>query len=198
MSSISKKILGVYLLVLVLGFTLSILIYINGQAVSATTNSLVEVDLPRLNEISKVRVAIFLQKPVLYEYYATADRDVFLKKFEANQNVILAGLRAIRGAEDGRDLLAQIEVRVKQIAQLAQQLDQTFTSPPTDWDRAREILVQVSETADKTTPLIDDLVSLNQKHVSSSGEVAQSRTKFMVQLVIIFSIVIFLIAILVG
>ena len=198
MTSISKKILGVYLLVLALGFTLSTLIYVNGQAVSATTNSLVEIDLPRRDQISKLRIAIFLQKPVLYEYYATADHDVFLKKFEANQSVILEGLRAIRGEEDGRALLAQIEVQVKQIAELARQLDQTFTSPPTDWDRAREILVQVSETADKITPLIDALVSLNQKHVSSSGAATQSRTQFMVQLVIVFSIVIFIIAILVG
>ena len=198
MASISKKILGVYLLVLALGLTLSTLIYINGQAVSVTTDSLVEIDLPRLNQISKLRVAIFSQKPVLYEYYATADRDVFLKKFDANQSTILQGLRSIQGAEEGQALLAQIESQVTQIGQLADQLDKTLTSPPTDWDRAREILAEVSESANKTTPLIDALVNVNQKHVSSSGEVTQSRTKFMVQLVIVFSIVIFLIAILVG
>ena len=119
MASISKKILGVYLLVLALGLTLSTLIYINGQAVLVTTDSLVEIDLPRLNQISKLRVAIFSQKPVLYEYYATADRDVFLKKFDANQSAILQGMRSIQGAEEGRTLLAQIEFQVTQIGQLA-------------------------------------------------------------------------------
>ena len=198
MASISKKILGVYLLVLALGISLSTLIYINGQVVSSATNALVETDLPQLNDISKLRVAIFAQKPVLYEYYATTDRSVFLKKFEANQRIILQGLRVIHGDAEGQTLLTQIEFQVKQIAQLADQLDQTFTSPPTDWDRAREILLQVSETADKTTPLIDALVSLNQKHVTSSGQATQSRTRFMVQMVIVFSLVIFAIAILIG
>ena len=95
-------------------------------------------------------------------------------------------------------MLVQIESQVTQIGQLADQLDKALTTPPTDWDRAREILGEVSESANKTTPLIDALVNVNQKHVSSSGEVTQSRTQFMVQLVIVFSIVIFLVAILVG
>ncbi len=198
MASISKKILGVYLLVLVLGFILSTLIYLNGQAVSATTHSLVEADLPLLNNISKLRVAIFAQKPVLYEYYATTERNVFLEKFAANQLVIETSLRAIPGDAMWQAQLAQIESQVKQIAQLANQLDQTFSSPPTDWDRAREILIQVSTTADQITPVIDTLVSLHQKHVADSGQSALSRTHLMVQMVIGFSIVIFLIAILVG
>ena len=81
MSSLSKKILAVYLLVLALGVTLSTLIYINGHSVSTVTNALVESNLPRLNAISKLRIAIFAQKPILYEYYATTDRSVFIANY---------------------------------------------------------------------------------------------------------------------
>ncbi len=198
MSSLSKKILAVYLLVLALGVTLSTLIYINGNAVSAVTGSLVEDNLPRLNAISKLRVAIFAQKPVLYEYYATTDRNAFVKRYEATQQDIQSGLRTIHTSEDGKNLLLQIETLVDQISQQAVALDQTLNTPAVDWDNAREILGQVSETENKISPVMDALVSLNQKSVFESGNLAQSRTRLIIQMVIGFSIVIFVIAILIG
>ena len=85
MSTIFKKILGIYLLILALGVTLSILIYTNGSSVSTAINALVSDNLPRLESISKLRASIFAQKPLLYEYYATTDRAKFLKNFELNQ-----------------------------------------------------------------------------------------------------------------
>ena len=75
MQSLSRQILGFYFLLLVLGGSLSALVYINGNSVSTTTASLVEVDLPLLDNISQLRFAIFAQKPILYEYYANTDRD---------------------------------------------------------------------------------------------------------------------------
>ena len=198
MSSLSKKILAVYLLVLALGVTLSTLIYINGRHVSAVTNSLVENNLPQLNAISKLRVAIFAQKPVLYEYYAATDRIVFMENYEARQREIEAGLRTIHSDPDGKGLLLQIESQIEQISQHAVALDQTINTSPIDWDRAREILEQVSKTENKISPVMDALVSLNQKNVFDNGNLAQSRTQLMIQMVIGFSVVIFLIAILIG
>ena len=198
MSSLSKKILAVYLLVLALGVALSTLIYINGHSVSAVTNSLVENNLPRLNAISKLRVAIFAQKPVLYEYYATTDRVAFMKNYEAEQREVEAGLRTIHNDHNGKTLLLQIESEIENISRYAAALDQTINTSPIDWDRAREILEQVSKAENNITPVIDALVSLNQKNVFDNGNLAQSRTQLMIQMVIGFSIVIFFIAILIG
>lgn len=198
MSALSKKILAVYLVVLALGLALSTLIYINGHSVSAATNSLVAENLPRLNAISKLRVAIFSQKPVLYEYYATTDRVIFLKNYEASQREVDAGLHTIHTNQEGSKLLSQIESQVEQIAQDAVELDRTLNSPSIDWDHAREILAQVSKTESKISPAIDALVELNQKHVFNNGNRVQSRTRLMIQMVIGFSIVIFMIAILIG
>lgn len=198
MSFLSKKILAVYLLVLMLGVTLSTLIYINGHSVSAVTSSLVDVNLPRLHAISKLRFAIFAQKPVLYEYYATTDRATFMDNYEARQQEIVAGLRTIHSDHDGQNLLVQIESHVDQISQHAAALDQILTTSPIDWDHAREILEQVSKTENKITPVIDALVRLNQKDVLDNGSLAQSRTELMIHMVIGFSIVIFIIAIFIG
>ncbi|MBZ0092774.1 MAG: response regulator, partial [Sulfuricellaceae bacterium] len=198
MSSISKKILAVYLLVLALGVTLSTLIYLNGSEVTAATSALVEVNLPRLNDISKLRVAIMAQKPVLFEYYATTDRDVFLKEYEANQLIIEAGLRTIRSNDESQALLMQIESEVDKINHLAGDLDRIFAHSPYDWDQARDILQQVSLVEEGIAPEIDTLVSLNQRHVTGSGVAAQAKTNLMIQMVIWFSAVIFIMAILIG
>ena len=198
MSSISKKILAVYFLVLILGVTLSTLIYVNGNAVSSVINSLVENNLPRLNAYSTLRVAIFAQKPALYEYYANTDRAAFLKRFETIQREIQAGLRTIQVNDDGKYLLLQIESQIDQISLHAVALDQTLSAPFVDWDKARAILEQVSQTENKITPMIEALVRLNQKSVFENGNSAHARTSLMVQMVIVFSLVIFIIAILIG
>jgi diguanylate cyclase (GGDEF)-like protein len=198
MSTIFKKILVVYLLVLALGVALSTLIYSNGHSVSKGISSLVNDNLPRLNTISKLRAAIFAQKPLLYEYYATTDRKTFLKAFELNQREIEATLHSIQTVSDGNTLLTEIGAYTEHINLNAVQLDQALSSSPVDWDRARDILAELSGTETKVSPIIDALVSLNQKQVYMSGENAQDRTDFMIRMVIGFSIVISIIAILIG
>ncbi|HUX90395.1 MAG TPA: bifunctional diguanylate cyclase/phosphodiesterase [Gallionellaceae bacterium] len=198
MSTIFKKILVVYLLVLALGVTLSTLIYSNGHSVSRAISSLVNDNLPHLNSISKLRVAIFAQKPLLYEYYATTDRKTFLHAFELNQREIEASLHTIHTLSDGNALLQKINAYTDQINLNADQLDRTFTTTPIDWDRARDILAEVSVTEGRVSPIIDALVTLNQQQVFMSGENAQSRTDLMIRMVIGFSLVISVIAILIG
>ena len=107
-------------------------------------------------------------------------------------------MRTIHSHHDGENMMLQIEIEVDQISQFAAALDQTINSSPIDWDHARELLEQVSKAENKITPLIDGLVSLNQKNVYNNGQLAQSRTQLMIQMVIGFSVVIFLIAILIG
>ena len=198
MSSLFKKILVVYLLVLALGVGLSTLIYINGHSVSNAISSLVNDNLPRLNTISKLRAAIFAQKPLLYEYYATTDRNAFQQAFERNQREIEAILYSIHSVNEGSALLTQIGFYIEKISQNAEQLDKVLSRPQIDWDRARDILAELSITESKVSPIIEELVNLNQKQVYMSGENAQARTDFMISMVIIFSLVISIIAILIG
>ncbi len=198
MSPIYRKILGIYLLVLVLGISLSTLIYTNGSAVFDSTGSLVEEDIPQLTAISRLRVAIMQQKPVLYEYYATTDRAVFLRKFELIQRDVETGLHPIQGVIADKELYEQISKKNDWINKLAEKLDITLNTSPIDWDLARELLVEVSDTENRITPDIDALVELNHQHVQHSGMLAQDKTQLMIRLVIVFSIVIFLIAIFIG
>ncbi|OYY47664.1 MAG: hypothetical protein B7Y56_02670 [Gallionellales bacterium 35-53-114] len=198
MPSIPKQILGFYLLLIALGGALSTLVYINGNSISSTTASLVETDLPLLENISKLRFAIFAQKPILYEYYADTDRNSFLRKFAESKTSIKTGLYSIPRDDQGQSFLTQIELQTGHIAQLAEQLDQTLNSDNVDWDKAREILVEVSAAEKKVTPLIDTFVSLNQKHVTNIGELAKSRMQIIIKLVIGFILLVLIFAVLLG
>jgi hypothetical protein len=198
MTSISKQILGFYILLITLGGALSALVYIDGNAIASATFSLVKDDLPLLENISKLRFAIFAQKPILYEYYANTDRDIFHKKFTETKNVIKSGLYMIPRDDQGQAFLTQIEFLTGQIANLGDQLDQTLSNASVDWDKAREILVEVSATESKVTPLIDNFVSLNQAHVSNIAELVKSRMQLIIRLVIGFSLIILIFAFLLG
>ncbi len=198
MSSIPKQIFGFYMLLIALGGALSALVFFSGNSISSTTSMLVNTDLPLRDNISKLRFAIFAQKPILYEYYANTDREAYLKKFTESKNVIKSGLYSIPRDDSGQAFLTQIEAQTGQIAHLADDLDKSLNSPDVDWDRAREILVQVSATEAKVTPLIDAFVAMNQKHVTDISEVAKSRIKLIMFSVIGFSVLILIFAVLFG
>lgn len=197
MTSIQKKILAVYLLVLLMGSTLSVLIYVNGRAVQDTASGLVEHSLPRLDSISKLRVAIFDLKPILYEYYATRDRDKFTTRFEQNQRAIDAGLRTIRHTHSDEHL-SHIASERETLNQLAEQLDATLKVNDVDWDRARELLTRVTAVEESVVPDINALVQATQEQVHTGGAQVNARTRWMTGMVVGFSAVIFAIAVLVG
>ena len=198
MQSISRQILGFYILLIALGGALSALVYTNGNSVSTTTANLVEVDLPLLDNISKLRFAIFAQKPILYEYYANTDRDTFHKKFTESKNVIKAGLYMIPRDDQSQAFLTQIEFQTTEISRLGEQLEQTLSNASIDWDKARDILVDVSATEAKVTPLIDTFIELNKKHVTGIADLAKSKMQLIIKLVLAFSIIILIFALLLG
>ncbi len=196
MSPLQRKILAVYLLVLLLGITLSATIYFYGRAVRDTTAVLVEQSLPRLQAIAALRGAILLERPILYEYYATVDRRKFLDKFEMNMRSIDAGLRSIGGDDD--EHLAHVARDTEAIHELAGQLDSTLNSTDIDWDKARDLLQAITTLDESILPDLDALVRADQQHVELGAEQVHARTLWITGLVVTFSIFISGIALWVG
>ncbi|MBI3776920.1 MAG: GGDEF domain-containing protein, partial [Gammaproteobacteria bacterium] len=190
------KILAVYLLVLLLGISLSATIYIYGRAVRDTTVELVEQSLPQLQAIAALRGAILRERPILYEYYATVERKKFTDNFEINMRAIDHGLRSIGAA--GNEHLAHIASDTDTIHDLAEQLDQTLSTNNIDWDKARELLQSITTLEESILPDLDALVELNQQQVEQGGAQVQSRTLWITGLVVVFSLFISGIAMWVG
>ncbi len=190
---VSAQIRNFHLLFALLGTVVLASVFFIGNSISATTSAMVEVDLPLQNNISQLRTAIFSQKPILYEYYADTNREVFQKRYNESKKIIKDGLYRLPRDDQGQTFLTQLEQQTAQIDQLAGQLDQTLSSSGIDWDKARDILVEVSATEKKITPLIDNFVSLNQKHIADIGAHAKNSMQ-----VIFASVAAFILLILVA
>lgn len=188
MSSINRKILAIYLLALLAGIVLSTLTYLRGESVLRAGNALTEQSLPRFNTISQLRNAIFSQKPILYEYYATADRAAFLTRYTAAREETLLGLRALRHMARASPEMARLEAGIGRIHTQSQRLDQTMSTAPIDWDRAREILAEVSALETHITPELDALVKINRQQVIYYGQETKSNTLGMMKMVLGFTV----------
>lgn len=198
MSSLNKNILAVFLIILLAGTGLSTMIWLDGNKVMRIATALTEDSLPRFDTISRLRTALYSQKPILYEYYATADRQQFLQRYTQAQVETHKAIRAIQAMQSGSPELARIEAGVDRIAWLAKKLDEVLSSSDTDWDRAREILAELSEVESGLQPDIAGLVEINQKVVNHSGQAALTHTRSMITMVIAFSALIFVVTLLVG
>lgn len=198
MPLLNKKIIAVFLLILLAGAGLSALIWLDGNKVMRIAATLTEESLPRFDTISRLRAALFSQKPILYEYYATTDRQAFLQRYTQAKMETQQAIRSIQAMQNGSPELARIEAGVDRIAWLAKKLDETLGDANTDWDHARELLAEVSDVEHTLQPDIAALVEINQKVVNRSGQTALAYTRSMITMVIGFSVLIFLITLFVG
>ena len=188
MSSINRKILAIYLLALVAGGVLSTLIYLRGEHVLKAGSTLTEQSLPRFDAISHLRNAIFSQKPILYEYYATADRASFLLRYTPAHAETLHSLRTLRNMSQALPELVRLEAGIESIRTQATRLDQTMSTAPVDWDRAREILAEISQAEARIAPELDALVNINRQQVIHFSRETKHNVLSMMQLVLGFTL----------
>jgi diguanylate cyclase (GGDEF)-like protein len=189
MSSFNRKILAVYVIALLAGAALSGLVYLHGRQVIDVGARLTEHSVPRFDTISQLRYAIFKQKPILYEYYATVDRLAYLPRFEQAQRESWEGLRTLHQMHGSSPELTRIEAEVNRIRQLAVELDKNLGQPGIDWDQARATLAEVSVAERGIAPELDALVQINRKEVMRYGAETRENTLTMIQIVAGFTFV---------
>jgi diguanylate cyclase (GGDEF)-like protein len=198
MSSLSKQILAIYLAIVGLGFAISTLIYFNEQDVAYSIENLVGSDMALVNNIANLRLAVQAQKPLLYEYYTSNDAQKFQKEFALNKQQIAFYLNAIDFGDQRKVVVDRMHLQQANLDALVQQLGEVLTAPHAERNAAKPILEKVSLIEAKEKFLIDRLALDHQASVSKSGSLVKDNSQQTVNLVNGFSVVITLIAILVG
>lgn len=189
MSSLNKKLLAIYLLVLAAGLALSGFIYTNGRSIMAVGATLTEQSLPRFDTISRLRNALFSQKAILYEYYATADPSIYINQFTPARLDVHKQLYVLHELQEATPELARIEAAQDRIQDLALRLHDTLSAAHIDWDLARELLADLSTVESHAVPDIDALVDMNRKVVLYYGQQTHDRTVTNINAVIGFTVV---------
>ena len=193
-----KKLFLVYLLVLLLGGTLSLLIKNLGQEIMYISTPLIEKKLPLLQEVSDIQIAVAALEPILYEYYATTDKDVFTSKYEEHLLTISTGIERIRFTQHDTSMLTVVDTSVRQLDKLGTELLQSLAGPSRDWDKARELLKSVTEISNQLNQGLDRLVSGVEEDIQGGGKHVEEKINRIVKYVVQFSVTIFFVAVIFG
>ena len=189
-SNFRQFISSAYILVIVLGIAVSGITYILGESVTDSSEALLERNIPLLQDVYELKIAALESEPILYEYYATADRKNFLKRYHANTDAIKSGLKTIKHEFRAESDIAGISARFDKLDSLSRQLDQVMGAERIDWDRAREILVEITKASRILDTTLDRLVSAIQVEVEHGKTLATNKTNLMIGTVLFFSIII--------
>jgi diguanylate cyclase (GGDEF)-like protein len=199
--SVHSRIRLAFAVVLLLGAALSYFVYVNGRSVLNVSEPLLRQQLGLLETISRLRLTLAAQEPVLYEYYATQERDAYRSRFQANDRLIEHDLAALDLGYQDTSRLGRIRAGYAAIRGLAGKLDETlrvYGSEPVDWDRARELLVDVSGTGRRINSELDILAASSQTEVAAAREATRERIRRVVRVVFAFSLLLGVIAAFVG
>jgi hypothetical protein len=158
--------------------------------------------LPTLQVISRLQLAIAALEPTLYEYYASVDREAYLKRYESNQNAIQEDMDRLAREFVSASRMLTIRSAVSEISDLANDLDATLSvygsDEEVDWDRARELLAQVSETGRQVKDRLNVEAASVHRAVSKGGVKTNESVNGMVTAVLVFSGVIGFMAAFIG
>lgn len=189
---------AVYVIVLGMGLALSWRIYDLGQTVVSTTTPLSQEKLPLLKAISDLKLRISAIEPMLYEYYATTDRVIYLERAKVSEEAIQQGWTLIRAKFPGHPAVPRIQSFYADVRISSDALDGILGAPVIDWDGARSGLVKLSVESRRLASELDQLVTTVESDVSAAGVQANDRVEQMVKLVASYSVAIFLGSLLVG
>jgi diguanylate cyclase (GGDEF)-like protein len=195
---VRRRSLIVFGLVLTLGAALTAFVHQLTEQVMDVTMKLVDADMPTLEAISDLKVAVVAQEPLLYEYYATENRDRFLPAFEANQARIESGLVHLRRVFPDRSEPDAIGTDRTMLRRYARRLDETLRSPDTDWDLAREMLVEISRRSVSINGSLDRLVDLVKSTVKGRAQRTHALVSASAWLVLAFSAGVVVLTLIVG
>lgn len=179
----TKRILAVFLLILIAGLSVIALTYREGQRVMQVGRALAEESVPRLETISRLRNALVAQKPLFYEYYATTDRAEYLQRITPTQLEVHKQLRILHEMQQATPELARIEAANDDLQRHAGTLDNVLKSKPVDWDLARETLADISKAEARVLPELEALVEINRQQVQRHTQETQERTTSIIQVV---------------
>ena len=192
-----KKLLSsAYMLVVLLGIGVYGITYYLGNSLTKNSNALLDKEIPLLSEIHRLNAFAHQSEPILYEYYATADQAQFLKRYEANNQAIEKSYKAVsEGFKDAPELVG-ISRYFENLSSLSLQLDETMSAERIDWDRARDILIEISLVARESDALLKEFITKIETKVDTTKEVTARKIKMMINAVLFFSVIISILALL--
>jgi methyl-accepting chemotaxis protein len=143
MTSISKKVLLGYLLVLIVAIAASVTLFGAASEVKQRTSQFIGKTLPELNDLQQVKQSLDTIQIVAYGLYGTVvDTNEFSRVLIKNKehiNKLLMTSSPLASYQEHGSIVEEIKVFIT----VMKRLQDIMTSDEVNWDGAREILVEV-------------------------------------------------------
>jgi diguanylate cyclase (GGDEF)-like protein len=189
---------GAYFLVLLLGLVFSGLVFFYTAEVLNSTRRLSETQLPLLDRIAGLKLGVMREEAVLHDYYVGQDQVRFEREFEEAHLRSLALLLEIQKHYGNRPPIPALTTAHAELKQLAQEVRRIVAKEPVSDSHAFTLLWQVANVSRDIHADLDQLSGQVQAQMHSGTARTADTVRRMAVLGVMFSLGIFVIAVLVG
>lgn len=175
------------------GMALSWFVYQGMATVRHTAHQLMTAQLPAMIISNALSENLGEQERILYEYYATADAELYKQQFLPAFAKTTELLNTLATYDAAATQLAALKLETQQLAQLSNNFDVNMASGNISWDLAREHLAAISETRRIMLPQLADIVSEVSALVESGYIDTQRQLARTTNSVLAFSLALFLV-----
>lgn len=192
------KILGIYGLLLATGIAISSQIFFSGRAIQQTTDGLLSSNVPLLADIGVIKSSLIEYERSQYEYYATTDRDAMLRQHASNYPRLKAAQKHIATLIPNEARLALVSNHIDSMVTLSSELDAVLSPRQVNWDKARQLLEDITSANQRVLPLLNDLERESQAALLSTSDLVSASTGVTAKMVFAFCFLVVIVAGLVG
>ena len=168
-------------------------IYHTTSEIDAAFSAFTDKELRTLEHILKFRASLGEHERLLYEYYATVDREPAITRLAVLRNTLEQELVYLQNTFDNNEQCQILAKTYEGFSYEYKQLDNILTAEKIDWNAARESLAQLTRHGQAAIPALDELfqaVGKNSEFVRKQVEV-----KLMEMVIIVTGFVILVLAI---
>ena len=192
----------IYGVIITLGVLLSSFVYLSTQKAEKNTLSLVEQEIPIFEQLQRLDTLFIEEELYLNEYYANQNRDVYLEDFKQASILTKHALDELHAQNVKPEQIQKLKAIQKNILDMAVEFDQNMEFGDRDttemWDLARQHLESFAMYRQEVKPIVEEIIAETNQRVEDSYLQTRSSLTQTSQIVLAYSVMILIFAIIIG
>ncbi len=175
-------------LALILGISLSFIVYFSTEEVRKNAVELVEHRIPTLTSINQIIADLSKQERIIYEYYATQNDQVFWRQYQQNKTILTMHSQALFRQGNFGNNQEIITAKQQDIENLVQEFNDIMLIQENNWDQLRALLVKITAARTELLPTLLSIEKHTQAQVDHSHQNTLAQMEFTHWMVVFYGI----------
>jgi len=185
--SVQKRANSLFVFIAIIGAALAGFIYTNATHIQDDSRTLVEVQLPALDDLQVIDSELTELERILYEYYATQNRRLYNEDYTQTLSRLESAIYQFKPATPDKQLLLVLELNLADIVAMSKSLDVNLNGP-TNWDLAREQMAEISTKRRNILPVLNQAKTLINEYVEQGYLEANTNLDIAIYVVAAYSL----------